>query len=58
LGESRLEKGLRAAAWTVIAITVVALLAVGLFVQASGTPVDLEPTKDTGADRGSLEDAR
>lgn len=35
MGESRLEKGLKAAAWTVLAATVAALLAVGLWVHAS-----------------------
>lgn len=35
MGESRLEKGLRAVAWAVLAATVVALLAVGLWVQVS-----------------------
>lgn len=35
MGESRLEKGLKAAAWAVLAATVAALLAVGLWVQAS-----------------------
>ena len=35
MGESRLEKGLKAAAWTVLAATVAALLAVGVWVHAS-----------------------
>ena len=37
MGESRLEKGLKVAAWAVLAATVAALLAVGLLVQTSAT---------------------
>lgn len=51
MGESRLEKGLKAAAWAVLAATVAALVAVGLWVQASAaaSPAVEEPNHDGAA---------
>ncbi len=54
MGESRLEKGLKVAAWAVLAATVAALLAVGLLVQTSATAA---PAVETIQQEGAAESA-
>ena len=44
MGESRLEKGLRAVAWTALVATLLALIGVGIFLQPP--QIELEDNKE------------
>lgn len=46
MGESRLEKGLRAVAWTALVATLLALIGVGIFLQP---PAEAEETNGNAA---------
>lgn len=45
MGESRLERGLRVAAWTALATTLLALIGLGVFLQPPDEADELEHPK-------------
>lgn len=57
MGESRLEKGLRAVAWTALVATLLALIGVGIFLQPPAEAEELnENAAPTAMTPGAVEE--